>query len=360
VIRIVQVGVGVRGRQWARIVREEASAQPVAYVDRRFPALGHDGNFDSRGVPCFTDLAAALDAVELDAVLLVTPPDVHHEQAMMAFDRGAHVLAEKPLAENLAEAIDLVGQADSRGLQLMVGMNFRYLPVHQVVRRTIREGLLGEPSFAQFTYLRHRDGRRADLNDHCLTQEQPMLLEQSIHHLDLMRYCYMREAVWVQADTWNPSWSVYRDDSNVSALICFEDGLRVNYLGTWTAAWNKFSFRWRTDCSSGVLIQKAQFGDLLIAGFLPEMAETGDLFKDAAESLEPVALEPAEHFIDDSRGLLAEFIEALQSGLPVETSGKDHLKTLALTRACIQAARTGRRVEMPAFYQEHRIPQAWL
>ena len=45
---------------------------------------------------------------------------------------------------------------------------------------------------------------------------------------------------------------------------------------------------------------------------------------------------------------------------PVETSGKDHLKTLALTRACIQAARTGQRVQMRAFYEEQGIPQAWL
>jgi predicted dehydrogenase len=360
VTKFILVGVGVRGRQWARVIREEANAQAVAYVDRRFPDLSTGGTFDPQGVPCFTDLAAALDATEPDALVLATPPLIHHQQIMMAFRRGLHVLAEKPLTEDLAEALDLVGQAEERGLQLMVGMNFRYLPVHQAIRRTIRGGQLGEPSFAQFTYLRHRDGRRADLNDHCLTQEQPMLLEQSIHHLDLMRYCYDREVVWVQADTWNPSWSVYRDDSNVSALLCFEGGLRANYLGTWTAAWNEFNFRWRTDCSRGVLVQKAQFDDLQRARFSPELALTGERFKLAAEPLEPVELEPVEYFVDDTRGLLREFVDALHSNRPVETSAKDHLKTLALTRACIQAARTGQRVQMDGFYQDQGIPHAWL
>jgi predicted dehydrogenase len=42
---------------------------------------------------------------------------------------------------------------------------------------------------------------------------QPMLLEQSIHHLDLMRYCYDDEVESVLAETWNPAWSVYQDDS---------------------------------------------------------------------------------------------------------------------------------------------------
>ena len=39
-----------------------------------------------------------------------------------------------------------------------------------------------------------------------------MLWEQSIHHFDLMRYCYQAEVRSVQATTWNPPWSLYRDE----------------------------------------------------------------------------------------------------------------------------------------------------
>jgi predicted dehydrogenase len=360
-IRVLQVGVGVRGATWARIIREEPNATIVGYVSRRLPVLKQRvAEFGDEGVPCFNNLVQALDETKPDALLLVTPPEGHHEQTMPAFERGIHVLAEKPLTEDLVEAIELVGEAERRNLQLMVGMNFRYLPAHQTTKRVISEGQLGEPSFAQFSYLRHRDGRRADLNKYCLAQEQPMLVEQSIHHLDLMRYCYGREVESVLADTWNPSWSTYQDDSNVSVLLCFEGGLRVNYLGTWTGGWNKFDFRWRTDCSGGVLIQKAQFDDLYMARFSPELAMVGERFKTEAEPLEPVDLRPVEYFVDDTRVLLAKFIEALQEGKPVETSGRDHLKTLALVFACIEAAKTGQRVEMAEFYRKHDIPQKWL
>lgn len=355
-IRFVQVGVGVRGEQWARVIREDPHAEVVGFVARRLPVLKQRvAKFGDEGVPCFTDLSQALDETEPDAVVLVTPPEVHHEQTMVAFESGIHVLAEKPLTEDTSEAIDLVQEADRHDLKLMVGMNFRYLPTHQTIRRIIKEGGLGEPSFAHFTYLRHRDGRRADLNKYCLTMEQPMLLEQSVHHLDLLRYCYGREVEWVQADTWNPPWSTYQDDSNVSALLCFEGGLRVNYLGTWTAAWNEFNFRWRTDCSGGVLIQKAQFDDLHIARFSPELGMTGLRFKTEAEPLEPVNLPPVEYFVDDTRGLLAEFVEALQEDKPVVTSGKDHLKTLLLVRACIESAKMGKRVIMSEFYKKHNM-----
>jgi predicted dehydrogenase len=360
-LRIVQVGVGVRGEDWARVVCDNPDIKTVAYVARRLNVLkARVREFGDEGVPCFDNLAKALEETKPEALLLVTPPEGHYEQVMLAFERGIHALVEKPLTEDLTEAIGLVREADQRGLQLMVGMNFRYLPSHQTIRRIIKERQLGEPSFAQFTYLRHRDGKREDLNKYCLTMKQPMLVEQSIHHLDLMRYCYDREVESVLADTWNPSWSTYEDDSNVSLLLRFEGGLRVNYLGTWTAGWNKFDFRWRTDCSGGVLIQKAQFGDLHMAEFSPELALTGERFKDEAEPLQPVKLEPVEPFVDDTRALLAKFVEAVQEGKPVETSGKDHLKSLALVFACTEAAETGQRVEMSEFYQRYSMPRAWL
>lgn len=357
-IRIVQAGLGVRGEQWVRVVRDNPEVMTVAYVARRLDVLKKKvSELGDDHVPCFDNLAQALDETKPDALLLVTPPEGHYEQVMKAFERGIPVLVEKPLTEDLPEAVALVEEGRRRNLQLMVGMNFRYLPSHQAIRRILREKELGEPSFAQFAYLRHRDGTRADLNKYCLTMKQPMLLEQSIHHLDLMRFCYDREVESVLAETWNPPWSTYQDDSNVSLLLRFEGGLYVNYLGTWTAGWNRFDFRWRTDCSGGVLIQKAQFSDLYMAKFAPDLALTGERFKDVAEPLTPVPMQRAEPFVDDTRVLLAKFVEAVQQGEPVESSGEDHLRSLALVFACIEAAESGQRVKMRDFYQKYNIPQ---
>jgi predicted dehydrogenase len=62
-----------------------------------------------------------------------------------------------------------------------------------------------------------------------------------------------------------------------------------------------------------------------------------------------------EYFVDDTRGLLAEFVAALEGGRPVVSSGKDHLKTLGLTLACIESSRTGSRVHMDEFYRRHEL-----
>ena len=362
-VRFIQVGVGVRGTHWARVIQDDPHTVVAAYVDLRLDvAQQKAAEWGQPDVPCFTDLAQALASIEVDAVLLVTPPEGHFEQAMLAFKHGCHVLCEKPLVEEMSEAIDLVRQAENYGLQLMVGMNFRYLPTSQAMRRFVREQRFGVPGSGHFAYIRNRDGRRTDLNDHPLTMRQPMLLEQSIHHLDLMRYCYDAEVVALTADTWRPDWSTYANDCCVSVLLRFENGLHVNYLGTWTSGWNHFYFQWRTDCPQGTIIQKAQFDDLHTVELQPHLALEGKLFKEEAEAepLQPVQLEASTDFIDDTKGLLAEFVEAVEKKKSLDTSGRDHLKTLSLVLACIEAAETSQWIEMRDFYHQQGIPPEWV
>jgi predicted dehydrogenase len=339
-----------------RVVQSHSGAEIVGYVSIDRKELEQKvQEFGDPEASCFIDFGQALEETKPDAVILATPPEGHYRQVLLAFEKGVHVLVEKPLTEKLEDAVMLADAADRRGLQLMVGMNFRYLPAHQVLKQFIQEKRLGEPAFGQFAYIRHRDGRRQDLNKYCLNMEQPMLLEQSIHHLDLMRYCYNREVEAVVAQTWNPSWSTYQDDSNVSILLQFEEGLCVNYLGTWTAAWNKFDFQWRTDCSRGMLLQKGQFGNLCLARFQPDLAQTGDRFKDEAEPLQPLQMESVQAFIDDTALMFSRFVEALRLDRPVETSGRDHLRSLALVFACIESARNRKWVEMEWLHQKYNI-----
>src|SRR5687767_4646465 len=189
-------------------------------------------------VPAYPALDRALNEMEVDAVLLVTPPDGHLDQAKRIFAAGLPLLAEKPLATDLDEAAAIVRLARNHERPLTVGLNFRYLPVTQAMREVLASGRLGPLGFGQFTYQRNRDGRQPRLNKYPLTMKHPMMLEQSIHHLDLIRFVYGREVEAVSCRTWNPSWSMYAHDANVACLLSLEGGLEVTYLGTWTGGWN--------------------------------------------------------------------------------------------------------------------------
>jgi len=296
----------------------------------------------------FTDLDEALAGVDADLVILATPPMGHLEQAGKIFDSGRHLQAEKPLTLDLAESVEIVRLADAAGLTLTVGLNFRYLEVTTAAKKLFESGEIGEPSFAEFHYWTNRDGRRPGINKYPLTMRQPMLYEQSIHHLDLFRFTYGREVERVSAVTHNPPWSMYDDDATVVALLEMTGGVLVNYTGTWSGQSKLRRFFWRTDCPEGVVYQRELFSDLTIV-------------RAGSDQFEPIDLPAQENFVDDTRGLLRHVLKQLVAGVkePVP-SGRDHLKTLALTVACEESSREHTVVEMSAFYARHGIPAEWL
>jgi predicted dehydrogenase len=173
--------------------------------------------------------------------------------------------------------------------------------------------------------------------------DQPMLYEQSVHHIDVMRYVLGREVVGVQARTWNPPTSVYRDDSCVSALLEFEGGLMVDYIGTWTSGTNRIKFEWRIDFERGVTSQSQQFGGLSMARLEPGTALTGPLFSSSAEPPRPVRLPPVVPFRSETLDLLDHGIRAAAGREVPGPTAADHLRTLVVLDAIVESSRTGRR-----------------
>lgn len=326
-LRVLLAGLGVRGGYWAQVINRSERSEIVAYADPNPQAL--EGAISMYGDhPRYASTEDALaDRADIDALVLANPPVGREVQVLAALDRGIPMLIEKPLALNLPEAAHLVTIAESAGVPLMVGLNFRYLGVTLALQDLLTAETVGKPAFARFTYERWRDGTRPDLNKYPLKMDHPMLWEQSIHHFDLLRYVYQTEPQSVRCHTWNPAWSMYDHDTNVSAIFTFKNGMTVNYQGTWQGNWNQPHFEWRTECSEGVISQRDQFGDLYYA-------------QRADSALIPVALPEHERWISDTTGLWAAFLRHVVDGDPLECSGRDHLHSLAMLDACIQSSRT--------------------
>jgi predicted dehydrogenase len=336
-LKIILAGLGVRGTYWAEVISRSDRCEVCAYVDPNPAALERAAErFGPR--PTYTTVEAAIEAqTEAGAVLLANPPMGREPQVQAAADKGLPMLIEKPLALDLKEAATLVDIAAAADVPLMVGLNFRYLGVTEASMRIIAEGTVGKPAFARFTYERWRDGHRPDLNKYPLEMDHPMLWEQSIHHFDLLRYVYGAEPTLIHCHTWNPTWSMYRDDTNVSALFVFDNGMTVNYQGTWQSGWATPGFEWRTDCTNGVLTQKEQFGDLFYA-------------QQSDETLTPVDLPPHERWITETTGLLNAFLDTVLDGAPLQCSGADHLRSLAMLEACVISSRERRSVEFSSVF----------
>jgi predicted dehydrogenase len=94
---------------------------------------------------CFTDLGKAIRETGAAAVTIATPPHTHAGLAIEAVSRGCHVLCEKPLADDAAEAQVMLLAAENAGVTHLVGNEFRWQPERALVGRAIAQGMIGTP-----------------------------------------------------------------------------------------------------------------------------------------------------------------------------------------------------------------------
>lgn len=96
------------------------------------------------GVPhAYDDWQAMLDRHPVDLVGIATPVIYHAPMTLAALDAGAHVLCEKPMAMNAAEARQMLDQAEALGRVHLIGHELRFNPNRRKIRRLIAEGAIG-------------------------------------------------------------------------------------------------------------------------------------------------------------------------------------------------------------------------
>jgi predicted dehydrogenase len=81
---------------------------------------------------------------EVDVVYVATPHNLHHRHALLAIDAGKHVLVEKPIALNAAEATEVAERAAARGVFCAEALWTFFLPRYDVVRQLLADGVLGD------------------------------------------------------------------------------------------------------------------------------------------------------------------------------------------------------------------------
>ena len=256
VIRVVQVGMGSWGQDWAsRVFPGVPNAQLVGCVDSRATALAETkklGVIDEDH--CFMSLEAALDRVAAAAVVVTTDLPSHIPMVNQALEAGKHVLVEKPFAPSVTEAREAVDLAESLGLTLMVSQNYRFFAAPRAVQQLVRDETLGKLLHVEVDFRRHSPPSAKPLTGH-RNWDQPLLVDMSVHHFDLLRALIGVEPTSVYCRAHNPGWAGFKDPPEASATIAFGDDLTVNYRGSWTHPGRKtfWAGEWRMEFEKGEL-----------------------------------------------------------------------------------------------------------
>src|SRR5260370_28470230 len=203
----MQVGLGPHGRNWARrVVPEIDEVELVAYVDNDPYAL--DALKEEAGVPaerCFESLTEAIAATHPEAVLNTTPLPAPAPLTPVALDAGLHVLLEKPFAPSVAEAKGLVDMAAELNLVLMVSQNYRFFPAPRGIASMVHESALGKLYAVEIDFRRYSTAGPDGQGRHHL-EEQPPLVDLSMHHFDPVRVILLRQPRRFVCDAWHPGW----------------------------------------------------------------------------------------------------------------------------------------------------------
>lgn len=140
-LRIGVVGAGI-GAGYIAGFQKQPEVE-VAAVCARTPARVSALAERYRIATVYTDYTAMLAEAALDGVVIATPNHLHHAMTLEALEAGQHVLCDKPLALEVAQARAMVERAEQRGRRHFVPFVFRFLPAAAYVKEIIASGFLG-------------------------------------------------------------------------------------------------------------------------------------------------------------------------------------------------------------------------
>ncbi len=146
-VKIGIVGIGNMGKNHVQHVQDLAQTELAAICDRCAERL--ESAPAPAEIPRFSDYADMLDSASLDAVIIATPHYDHPDMSLLAFERGLHVLVEKPVAVHVAEAQRMIAgfeAARARGADLVFAAMFnqRSWPHWRAIKAKLDGGALGQ------------------------------------------------------------------------------------------------------------------------------------------------------------------------------------------------------------------------
>jgi predicted dehydrogenase len=186
-VRVGVVGFGLRA-SLARAVVDSGLGEVTAVLDP-----SERGRSDARSalgadLPIAESLEALL-ASGVEAIMVLSPDDTHHDVAVAALRAGVPVFCEKPLATTIADCDDVLATAYQTRTRLYVGHNMRHMPVVRQLRDVIASGRIGA---VRSVWCRHFVGHGGDFyfrDWHADRRRSTgLLLQKGAHDLDVIHW----------------------------------------------------------------------------------------------------------------------------------------------------------------------------
>lgn len=244
-LRLAIVGFGAAAQAFVPAIQTNPQFELAAIVENN-PQVQNAAK--ALGVPVFNQLQDLQQVPDLDGVYIATPTPCHASQTIEALSRGWHVLVEKPMACNAAEAFSMVAAAKRLGRTLTVGHSHSFDAPIQAMKRILESGELGAVQMVNtwcFTDWVYRPRRPEEL--------EPALgggvtFRQGAHQIDVLRALCGAKVRTVKGKVFNSdplrqthgAHAIYLDFENGAAATAIYNG----YAGLSSMDWTGNVSEW--------------------------------------------------------------------------------------------------------------------
>jgi len=292
----------------------------------------------------FSSFEEFLAKADIQAVSIVVPNYLHKPFTLAALDAGLHVLCEKPMALDTAEALEMQAAVRATGRKFMIHFNQRFRPEHQYFRHIVETGELGQIYYASAGWRRMRfiPGLGGWFTQKKFSGGGP-LIDLGVHMLDLTRWIIGRpHATRVSASTFGQlgaqigaaQGKTFDVEDLASALIRFDNGVTLHLEVSWA-----LNFEHREK----IYLEVSGTGGGLSSVSYDLKDKNISVFRESCGVL--TRTEPL-HFPHTFENAQQHFVNCVLQDREPDAGAEDGVEIMRILDAVYESARLGREVEV--------------
>jgi len=294
-------------------VASSSAARGRAYADQHLVSAAYGS------------VEALLADPKVQAVYISTTNELHRDQVIAAAAARKHVLCEKPLALNVADALAMLNACRDAGVLMATNHHLRNAATHRKIRELVRAGAIGKPLFARVfhaVYLPpHLQGWRLDKPQ----AGGGVILDLTVHDADTLRFILDAEPVEAVGMAQSAAMASAGLEDGAMAVLRFDNGVLAQLHDAFTVK----------HADTGIEIH-GEKGSIVGRNVMTQHP-VGTVSLRTADGEKPIAIEHESLYV---RGVAA-FCAAIRGeGTPAATA-EDGVRSLAAALAVVDACRTG-------------------
>lgn len=341
-LRVGIVGLGM-GQGHIGEYKKHPHAEVVAIADvdkSRLESVGKQHEISGQ----YTDYKKMLTKENLDIISIATPNVFHKPITIAALKAGAHVLCEKPMAMNAAEAREMLAVASKAKKRLMINFSYRFTEHSQALKQAVDANSIGDIYFGRTIWHRRRGmpGFGGWFGQKKMAGGGP-LIDLGVHRLDL--------ALWLMGYP-KPAYVIGKTYNHIGSRLAKQQGkkfdvedLASGYISFKNGATLVIEASWAANIAENELMETRLFGTK--AGLVQRNLNGTYNFECEIFSEEQGSFY-TKKFISGASGNSAmyHFVDAIIHNKPHPATGEEGLIVMEILDAIYKSAQTGKPVKI--------------